>query len=231
MFCLDRWRQLRSQAITEISGSLLPAFRGSLFTKRKINIYSRDLSSFLRRAQMCLEVIWRRSLHAHLLSQQMLLQSYRLVNQENVLLFPDLVFLCRIKHITNPLQGKGKYRENGMCSQIPAFYLFIEQMVSGPTWAYVDCFAGKDKCAVKQAWPETDWWHCNLFLIQMKFQYGESGGICYVAWGKKLQKRSWTVSKLCKQTGIFQVWIRGTFLQGHDSLHAENTSARYISLV
>lgn len=198
VFCFDTWRQLRSQATTEISGRLFPAFRGSLFTKRKINIYSSDLSSFLHRAQMCLEVIWRRSLHAHLLSQQMLLQSYRVVNQENAVIYRfGFFFLCRIKHITNPLQGKEKYREKGMYSQIPVFYLFIEQMVPGPTWAYADCFAGEDKCAFKQAWLETDWCHCNLFLIQMKFQYGESRSICCATWEKKLQKRSRTVSKLC----------------------------------
>lgn len=93
LFCFDRWRQLRSQATTEISGRLFPAFRWSLFTRRKINIHSGNLSSFLQRAQMWLEVFWRRSLHAHLLSQQMLLQSYRVVNQQNVLLFPDFPFL------------------------------------------------------------------------------------------------------------------------------------------
>lgn len=93
LFCFGRWRQLRSQATTEISGRLFPAFRWSLFKRRKINIHSGNLSSFLQRAQMWLEVIWRRSLHAHLLSQQMLLQSYRVVNQQNVLLFPDFPFL------------------------------------------------------------------------------------------------------------------------------------------
>lgn len=62
-------------------------------------------------------------------------------------------------------------------------------MVPGPTWAYVDCFAEEDKRAFKQAWLETDWCHCNLVLIQMKFQYGESRGIYCAPWGKKAMEK------------------------------------------
>lgn len=133
LLCFDRWRQLRSQATTEICGRLFPAFRWSLFTKRKINIHSGNLSSFLQRAQMCLEVIWRRSLYAHLLSQQMLLQSCGAVNQQNVLLFPDFPFLMMKQHCRS---SSGKKRIHGERHVQPDSCILPLCLTNGP-WASV----------------------------------------------------------------------------------------------
>lgn len=155
--------------------------------------------------------------------------SIKLWTKKSFCYFHIFFFSCRIKHITNP-QGKGKYKKEGMCSQIPAFYLFIEQMVPRQTWAYVDCFTGEGKCAFKEAWLEMDWCHCNLFSIQPKFWCSELRSICCVTEAKKVQKRSRAVNKLHKQMGNFHVWIRETFLKGHGSSHGENTSAKHMSI-
>lgn len=69
----------------------------------------------------------------------MLLQSYRVVNQQNVLLFPDFPFFnVGLNNITGPPQGKRKYMEkiHGERQVQPDSYILPLRLTNGP-WANV----------------------------------------------------------------------------------------------
>lgn len=106
-----------------------------------------------------------------------------------------------------------------MCSQIPAFQ--PAQRTDGP-WANRNIcrVALVEKANVLSPFVlvvQTSLPWGSLMPLQFIFNpdgfwYSESGGICCATGEKKLKKRSWTTSKLCKQMGIFHIWLEGRLL-------------------
>lgn len=103
--------------------------------------------------------------------------------------FQIFLFWCRMKqHYGSFLREKENTWRKACAVRFPHSASLLNKWSLGQC-EHMDCFGGEDKCAFRQSWPETDWCHCKLFLIQMKFLCGESRSICCVTQGKKVQEK------------------------------------------